>query len=141
LQALHRRNPAFYELYAGKTDDYGFDLETWAQWEPFFRFCFEDYFKVEVRGIENIPEKGKAIIVGNHSGLLPIDGAMMSIAMSNAHSDPRRIRYLSSDWFFGLPFIGDWMQATGQVRASLDIAEKLLKQKKSLAFILRVYVV
>ena len=55
LAALHRRNPGFFERYADKIDEYGFDLNTWAQWEPFFRFCFEDYFKVDIRGIENIP--------------------------------------------------------------------------------------
>lgn len=126
LQALRRRNPVFYERYAEKTDEYGFDLKTWARWEPFFRFCFEDYFKVEVRGIENIPHDGRAIIVGNHSGVIPIDGAMMSMAMGNSHPSARRIRYLITDWFFGLPFLGNWMRETGQVRASLEIAEKLL---------------
>ncbi len=126
LQSLQRRSPDFYELYAGKTDDYGFKLETWAKWEPVFRFFFEDYFKVEVRGIENIPEKGKAIIIGNHSGLIPIDAGMMSMVMCHSHRNPRRVRYLITDWFLTLPFLGDWMKETGQVRASLETAEKLL---------------
>lgn len=127
LEALRRRNPVFFERYANEHDEYGFDLNTWARWEPFFRFCFEDYFKVDIRGIENIPAEGRAIVVGNHSGLLPVDGAMMSMAMGNLHCSPRRIRYLSSDWFFDLFFIGAWMRETGQVRAQLDIAEKLLE--------------
>lgn len=126
LAALRRRNPVFFERYADEVDESGFDLGTWARWEPFFRFCFEDYFKVDIRGIENIPTEGRAIIVGNHSGLLPVDGAMMSMAMSNMHQSPRRIRYLVSDWFVDLPLLGDWMRQTGQVRASLAIAEKLL---------------
>jgi 1-acyl-sn-glycerol-3-phosphate acyltransferase len=130
LQALQRRNPSFYERYAQKADEYGFDLSTWAQWEPFFRFCYEDYFKVTMQGIENIPDEGGAVIVGNHSGLLPIDGAMMSMAMCNSHHSPRRIRYLITDWFFDLFFVGDWMKQTGQVRASLENAEKLLKDNE-----------
>ncbi len=127
MQALHRRNPAFFDRYVQKKDEFGFDLNTWAVWEPFFRFCFEDYFKVTVQGIENIPAEGSALIIGNHSGLLPIDGAMMSMAMCNSHPSARRIRYLITDWFFHLPLLGAWMQETGQVRASLEIAEKLLK--------------
>lgn len=127
LAALRRRNPVFFERYAEGTDEYGFDLYTWARWEPFFRFCFEDYFKVDIRGLENIPGKGGAIVVGNHSGVIPVDGAMMSIAMANLHSSPRRIRYLATDWFFELPFVGDWVRHVGQVRGSLAIAEKLLK--------------
>ncbi len=127
LQALERRNPAFFEQYAGKTDEYGFDLNVWALSEPFFRFCFEDYFKVVFHGIENIPDKGSALIVGNHSGLLPIDGAMMAMALCNYHPYPRRIRYLITDWFFGLPIVGPWMKQSGQVRGSIENAEKLIK--------------
>ncbi len=127
VQALQRRNPAFFERYADKVDEFGFDLSTWASWEPFFRFCFEDYFKVDIRGIENIPADGKAILVGNHSGLIPIDAVMMSMAVANLHQSRRRTRYLITDWFMDLPFWGQWMRRTGQVRASLPIAEKLLQ--------------
>jgi 1-acyl-sn-glycerol-3-phosphate acyltransferase len=130
LAALRRRNPGFFERYVDEIDEYGFDLSTWARWEPFFRFCFEDYFKVDIRGIENIPAEGAAIVVGNHSGVIPVDGAMMSMAMGNAHYSPRRIRYLASDWFFDVPIIGDWMKQTGQVRGSLAIAEKLLQNNE-----------
>jgi 1-acyl-sn-glycerol-3-phosphate acyltransferase len=102
-------------------------LETFARWEPIFRFCYEDYFKVDCRGIENIPENGRAILVGNHSGLLPLDGAMITIAMCNSHKSPRRVRYLVTDWFFTLPRrVGEWVSETGQVRATLENAQKLL---------------
>jgi 1-acyl-sn-glycerol-3-phosphate acyltransferase len=125
--ALKRRNPKFYNRYAGLQDEFGYSLETFAAWEPIFRFCYEDYFKVELRGIENIPSDGRAIIVGNHSGLLPVDGAMMSVAMCNLHPSPRRIRYMTTDWFFHIFSIGDWMRETGQVRATLEAAERLLR--------------
>ena len=36
---------------------------------------YEKYFRVEVKGIENIPAEGGALIVANHSGTLPLDGA------------------------------------------------------------------
>lgn len=130
LEALKRRNPIFYNRYAGLEDAFGYDLETFATWEPFFRFCYEDYFKVDIRGIENIPAEGRAIIVGNHSGLLPVDGAMMSVGMCNLHSSPRRIRYMTTDWFFHLFSIGEWMQKTGQVRATLETAHKLLSDEE-----------
>ncbi|HEY9678966.1 MAG TPA: lysophospholipid acyltransferase family protein [Drouetiella sp.] len=126
LKALEKRNPSYFKRYVGEEDEFGYDIKTFAQWEPFFRFCYEDYFKVDCRGIENIPESGRAILVGNHSGLLPIDGAMITMAMCNAHKSPRRIRYLITDWFFTVPGLGEWMSATGQVRATLANAEKLL---------------
>lgn len=127
IDALKRRLPGFYERYAGKTDEYGFDLETWAKSEPPLRFLFEDYFGVTVNGLENVPNEGSVLLIGNHSGLLPIDAMLMSIALANSQSCPRRIRYLVTSWFFSLPLVGDWIRQTGGVRASLEAAEKLIK--------------
>jgi 1-acyl-sn-glycerol-3-phosphate acyltransferase len=128
LKALERRNPLFYKRYVGKSDRYGFDLKSYATYEPFFRFLYEDYFNVEVRGLENIPSEGRAILVGNHSGTLPIDAGMISIAIGNEHPSPRRVRYLVTDWFFQLPVLGPWMLTTGQVRGTLEIAKNLLEE-------------
>lgn len=127
LARLARGNPAFVKRYESAPDPFGFSLETYARWEPFFRFLYEDYFKVEVQGIENIPADGPGILVGNHSGLLPLDGAMISMAMTGQHRAPRRIRYLVTDWFFSLPGLADWVKETGQVRATLENARKLLE--------------
>lgn len=130
LDALKRRNPSFYDRYSNEVDEFGFDLEAFASWIPLFRFCYEDYFKVELRGVENIPGEGRGILVGNHSGLLPLDAAMMTIGMFDFHHSPRRIRYLITDWFFHLPFFGEWMKKTGQVRGTLVNAEKLLSNEE-----------
>lgn len=127
LERLTRVHPSFAARYKDEKDPFGYSLETFAAWEPYFRFLYEDYFKVEVRGIENIPGEGRGILVGNHSGLLPLDGAMISMGMCNKHASPRRIRYLVTDWFFSVPGLSDWMTATGQVRATLDNAKKLLE--------------
>jgi hypothetical protein len=41
----------------------------------FFRMLGRYYFRLEVRGVENIPPGGPALLVGNHNaGLLPADG-------------------------------------------------------------------
>ncbi len=130
IKALAQRSPAYYSRYAGEQDEFGYSLETFAKSEPFFRFLFEDYFKVKVKGIENIPSEGGAILVGNHSGLLPLDGAMITMAMCNSHPSPRRIRYLVTDWFFTLPGIGEWIREVGQVRATLENAQKLLDREE-----------
>lgn len=130
LKALEKRNPSYFSRYQGLDDEFGYKLETFARWEPFFRFCYEDYFKVDCRGIENIPEQERAILVGNHSGLLPLDGAMITMAMCNAHKSPRRVRYLVTDWFTTLPGVGEWIQETGQVRATLENAQKLLSREE-----------
>lgn len=126
LKALSQRCPSYYSRYAGADDEFGYRLETFARWMPLFDFLYEDYFKVELRGIDNIPAEGRALLVGNHSGLLPIDGAMITIAMCHEHESPRRVRYLATDWFYQVPGLAEWVAETGQVRATKENATKLL---------------
>jgi 1-acyl-sn-glycerol-3-phosphate acyltransferase len=126
--ALAKRKPSFYNRYAGQDDEFGFSIETFAMWEPVFRFLYEEYFKVTFHGLDNIPAEGRALLVGNHSGLLPLDGAMVTMAGINHCAEPRRIRFLATDWFFSLPGLREWCMETGQVRATLDNAKKLLDQ-------------
>jgi 1-acyl-sn-glycerol-3-phosphate acyltransferase len=127
---LARRNPSFYNRYAGKDDEFGFDFETFAFWEEIFRFLAEDYFKVNFQGIEHVPADGKAILVGNHSGLLPLDGCMLTVGGVNLTQHPRRIRFLATDWFFSVPGLKQWTMQTGQVRATLENARRLLEMNE-----------
>lgn len=130
LKALEKRSPSYFQRYATEEDEFGYSIETFAKWEPFFRFFLEDYFKVDIQGLENIPSEGAVMLVGNHSGLLPIDGAMMAVAMCNSHPAPRRVRYMVTDWFFTLPGIREWIIQTGQVRASRENAIKLIEKQE-----------
>jgi 1-acyl-sn-glycerol-3-phosphate acyltransferase len=130
LESLSRRNPRFYQLYAGKVDEFGFNLETFARWERYFRFLNEEYFKIKIKGIEHIPSEGPVIICGNHSGLLPMDGGLLTSAMCSLHSNPRRVRFLATDWFFNTPGLKEWAMETGQVRASKENAIKLLDENE-----------
>jgi 1-acyl-sn-glycerol-3-phosphate acyltransferase len=125
-----RRCPSYYSRYAGEQDKWGYDLDVFARWELVFRFLFEDYFKLTIRGLENIPNEGRAILVGNHSGLLPIDAAVLAVCAANYHPSPRRIRYLVTDWFFTVPGLREWIINTGQVRATLANAQELLKNEE-----------
>jgi 1-acyl-sn-glycerol-3-phosphate acyltransferase len=121
-----RRCPAYYSRYAGEQDKWGYNIDVFARWEILFRFLFEDYFNLTIRGLENIPNEGRAILVGNHSGLLPVDAAVLAVCAANYHPSPRRIRYLVTDWFFTVPGLKNWIINTGQVRATLANAHELL---------------
>lgn len=128
LEALSQRNPDFYKLYAGLEDEFGFNLETFARWERYFHFLYEDYFRLKIKGIENIPSEGRVILCGNHSGLLPMDGGLLTSAMCHMHPNPRRVRFLATDWFFTTPGLREWAMETGQVRATKENAIKLLER-------------
>ena len=58
-------------------DEFGFDPHlNDAIFLPLLRVFFNSWFRVEVSGIENLPETGAALVVANHAGVLPFDGLM-----------------------------------------------------------------
>ncbi len=126
IKYLKEDRPKYYEKYCHDVDEFGYDLYTLAHCEPAFQYLFEEHFKIKLTGLENIPSSGPALLVGNHSGMLPIDAVMLTMAMCKLHPEPRRIRYLVTDWFFKVPGLLNWMTQTGQVRATLDNAIKLV---------------
>jgi len=120
---LKRRFSGDYE-----TDEWGFDPEVLDAVKPFFDFLYEKYWRVETTGIENIPNVGRALLVCNHSGQLPWDGAMLGTAIYNEHPSQRIVRNLYASWFPRLPFISVLLVKLGQVLANDENGIRLLEQ-------------
>ncbi|GAB3588052.1 lysophospholipid acyltransferase family protein [Calidifontibacter terrae] len=109
-------------------DDFGFDEEfTREIWLPLLRPLFRYWFRVEVRGIENIPDTGRALVVANHSGTLPIDGLMTQVGIYDEHPNHRFVRMLGADLVFQSPFIGELSRKSGTTLAANADAERLLE--------------
>ncbi|MEU5419567.1 lysophospholipid acyltransferase family protein [Streptomyces sp. NPDC001407] len=124
LSFLRRRITGEYEV-----DDFGYDEELADQvvmsaLRPFY----EKYFRVEVKGLENIPDKGAALVVANHSGTLPVDGLMLQVAVHDHHPAGRHIRMLAADLVFALPVINEISRKLGHTLACVEDAEKLLER-------------
>jgi 1-acyl-sn-glycerol-3-phosphate acyltransferase len=113
-------------LQEGGIDEFGLDPDTEQRLMPLIDFLYKRYFRVEVEGIENIPARGRAVVVANHSGTLPFDGAMLRAAVRRHHSKPRDLRWLAEDISFYLPFVGVTMNRIGAVRACQENATRLL---------------
>jgi 1-acyl-sn-glycerol-3-phosphate acyltransferase len=111
---------------AEEVDPFGFDPVYWEKVEPVFEFLFDNYFRVELFGLENVPEKNRVLLVANHSGTLPYDGAMLKVAIENRHMSGRPVRFLVEDFVFHFPFLGSFMNRIGGVRACQDNARRLL---------------
>jgi 1-acyl-sn-glycerol-3-phosphate acyltransferase len=104
------------------------DIET--KLESLMMFLYEKYWRVETSGLENVPDEGRTLIVSNHSGILPFDGAMIATAIYKFHPAERYARFLIEDWFGQLPFATEFMNAVGQVRACQENAERLLRHEQ-----------
>jgi 1-acyl-sn-glycerol-3-phosphate acyltransferase len=122
LAFARRRLTGDYEV-----DDFGFDMEiTETFLLTALRPLAEKWFRIEVRGIDNIPAEGGALVVSNHSGTLPIDGLMTGLVIhDHAH---RFLRMLGADLVFRLPFVGELARKGGATLASNEDAERMLSR-------------
>jgi 1-acyl-sn-glycerol-3-phosphate acyltransferase len=124
LAYLRRRATGDYVV-----DEFGFDADfTDNVWLPLLRPLYDTWFRVEVRGIENLPATGGALVVANHSGTVPVDGLMTQVAIHDAHPAHRHLRMLGADLVFELPFVGSNARRTGSTLATASDAERLLRQ-------------
>ncbi|MFF3341429.1 lysophospholipid acyltransferase family protein [Streptomyces flavidovirens] len=124
LAFLRRRLTGDYEV-----DEFGYDEElTDKVLMSMIRPLYEKYFRVEVKGIENIPAEGGALIVANHSGTLPLDGLMLQAAVHDKHPDGRHVRLLAADLVFMLPVVNELARKAGHTLACAEDAEELLRR-------------
>ena len=108
-------------------DEFGFDAElTEHVLLALVRPLYEHYFRVEVRGLENIPAEGGALVVANHSGTIPLDSVMTQIALLDHHPAHRHLRMLGADLVFQTPIISELARKTGTTLACSADAERLL---------------
>ncbi len=52
-------------------DKYGISQKYLAHFHTLLAKAYRHYFRVECTGISNVPEEGRALLIGNHSGGLP----------------------------------------------------------------------
>jgi 1-acyl-sn-glycerol-3-phosphate acyltransferase len=118
---------------AEEVDEFGLDRSFDAKLRPVLDFLYRRYFRIQTEGIENVPREGRAVVVGNHSGSIPIDGLMLRAALRLDHSANRDLRWLAEDFLFYLPFAGVFMNRAGAVRACQENAERLLSRDNLIA--------
>jgi 1-acyl-sn-glycerol-3-phosphate acyltransferase len=122
LTFLRRRLTADYEV-----DDFGFDQQlTETVLLALLRPLFRNWFRVEVRGIENVPAEGGALIVANHSGTIALDSLMTLVAVHDEHPQHRFLRLLGADLVFQTPVVGELARKSGATLATNADAERLL---------------
>lgn len=108
-------------------DEFGFDPHlNDAIFLPLLRVFFNSWFRVEVSGIENLPESGAALVVANHAGVLPFDGLMTQVAVRDKHPAHRDLRLLAADLVFDMPGVGQAARKAGHTMACTDDAHRLL---------------
>jgi 1-acyl-sn-glycerol-3-phosphate acyltransferase len=122
LRFLRRRLTGEYDV-----DEFGFDPElTESIVHPVLRLLYRKYFRVECTGVENLPDGG-ALIVANHSGTVPMDALMLSMAIHDETKLRRHLRLLGADLVFRIPVLSELARKGGSTLACNPDAERLLR--------------
>ncbi|MEY4948830.1 MAG: hypothetical protein RL698_1041 [Pseudomonadota bacterium] len=95
-------------------DAWGFSPETSRRVLTLMGLLYRYWFRVELHGIENLPE-GRALVIANHSGQIPLDAAMMMVGSILEGEPPRILRGMAEYWLPTLPFIGTMGHRIGSV--------------------------
>ena len=111
-------------------DPFGFRPEVLEKALPASHFFYRKWFRTEVQGIQNVPE-GRALLIANHSGQLPFDGAMIATAMLVDHDPPRITRGMIERYVPTVPFVSTLFTRVGQVVGTRANARRLLAEENA----------
>jgi 1-acyl-sn-glycerol-3-phosphate acyltransferase len=108
-------------------DSFGFDPEFALSAVAPFAWLYRRYFRVEAHGVEKVP-RGRALLVGNHAGQIPIDGAMVGVALLLDANPPRIVRTMTEKWAASLPYISTIFARSGQIVGTPENCRRLLAE-------------
>lgn len=107
-------------------DPYGIDKNDLIRFVSAFAWIYRFYFKVDVHGLDNVPSRGRGILVGNHSGGVAIDGAMAMGSLLLDAEPPRLAHAMIDKFIHQFPGASQVMARTGQFTGNPDQAKRLL---------------
>ncbi|HEX5759994.1 MAG TPA: 1-acyl-sn-glycerol-3-phosphate acyltransferase, partial [Thermoanaerobaculia bacterium] len=106
-------------------DDHGMDTAYIdAYGRTLFRFLSRAYWRIESRGLEQVPRAGAAVLAGVHRGFMPWDGVMTLHLVRQATG--RVIRFLIHPCLVKQPFLATHMRKLGGVVAARENADARL---------------
>jgi len=107
-------------------DPFAIDHELRDLVAPAFRFLHEHYWRIEVTGAEHVPAEGPVLLVANHSGALPFDGAMIIASIQIERG--RAVRFLYDRFIEAVPPLDAFYRKVGGAVATRENAQELLRR-------------
>jgi 1-acyl-sn-glycerol-3-phosphate acyltransferase len=113
-------------------DSFGFNRDSVKYAILVARWLYRDYFRTEVRGIENVPAAGRVLLVANHSGQLPFDGLAIATALFLVAQPPRVIRSMVERFVPTVPFASYLFNRWGQITGTPENCRRLLCDEEAI---------
>jgi 1-acyl-sn-glycerol-3-phosphate acyltransferase len=123
-EKIRRLDPRLNEF---GVDPFGFDPRFVKYGIPFALFLYRKYFRVESVGLSNVPA-GRVLLIANHSGQIPLDGAMICVAMIVDAEPPRMVRSMVETWVPTLPVLSWFFPRVGQIVGTRENCQRLLER-------------
>jgi 1-acyl-sn-glycerol-3-phosphate acyltransferase len=113
-------------------DAYGLHPETIRRQMILPLLMYRFYFRVRTHGIERVPQ-GRLLLIANHAGQLPFDGAMLGAAMLLEAEPPRIVRAMGEYWIPQLPWISVAAGRSGALVGTPENCRSLLEAEECVA--------
>jgi 1-acyl-sn-glycerol-3-phosphate acyltransferase len=111
------------DLLASAFDDWGLDVQYIRAWGAWFWFLRNIYWRIDYEGMENIPDAGRALLVSNHRGFMPLDAVMhLSLILTHRQRIPR---FLIISSLLRFPFLCNFLTKLGGVIANQENTARL----------------
>ena len=94
---------------------------------PLAGVLYRNWFRIQMRGLEHVPATGPALVVANHSGVLPFDALMLQTGVFREHPAHRNLRMLGADLVYTVPVLASLARMSGHTRACPQEADRLLR--------------
>lgn len=100
-------------------------MKTIAQAERLLAFLYQDWFKVNLQGLQYLPKEGPVLLVGNAGGVFPWAAFMLMYALMSDKQAPRRLHILANLDGIEDERLYNFLREIGFVSYSADNARKL----------------
>jgi 1-acyl-sn-glycerol-3-phosphate acyltransferase len=116
----------------GGIDPYGIAQKDLTRFFSLAGWFYKHYFTVRVHGVDHVPARGRAMLIGNHSGGVALDALMVLLSMLLEKEPPRLAQGMIEKFISKLPFASMWTARCGQFTGLPETAERLLRDERLL---------
>ncbi len=113
-------------------DPYGIAKRSLSVVFTWLEKAYKSYFHCEVYGIEHVPARGRAMIIGNHSGGVAIDAGMVLASCFFEKEPPRLAQGMAEKFIQKIPGAGQVAARMGQFTGLPEHAKRLLEEERLL---------
>lgn len=130
VEARLARLPLPFNRYG--LDRFGISREHLALFYTLLEPLYRRYFRVKTYGRERVPDQGRGMLIGNHSGGVPVDAGMLLASIFFEGDAPRHAHGMVEKFAQTIPFLSAFFSRIGQLAGLPEHALQMLRADRLL---------